>query len=41
MGLEDRGAGVGPRLLEGSRLVGSRGGLVWPNGVGKRGKWRG
>ena len=41
VGLEDRDAVVGPRLVEGSRLVGSRGGLVWPNGVGKRGKWRG
>ena len=41
MGLEDRGAGLAPRLLECSRLVGSRDGSVWPSGVGRRGRRRG
>ena len=28
-------------MLEDPRLVGSRGGLVWPSGVGKMERWRG
>ena len=36
VGRGDRDAGVGPRLLEGPRLVNPRGGLVGP-----RGRWRG
>ena len=39
VGLDDRGAVLGQRLLQCSRLVGSRGVLVWSSDVGKRG-WR-
>ena len=39
--LGERGAGEGPRLLEGPRLVGSRGGLVGPSEVDTKGRWRG
>ena len=41
MGFWVEGRGVGPRLLEGPRLVGPRGGLVGPSRVGTRGRWRG